>query len=130
MFIIFGNTNNFAEMKRTASYEKGDEIEENFEFTATNTTSNIVTLKVESYQKTGTVENEILGIGTGKQQAFKLAHNARPESLIVNGSSDFVYKEKTQTLLVTAQSGNEISVSYDWIAKSACLTALACSFNS
>ena len=130
MFIIFGNTNNFAEMKNTASYEKGDEIEENFEFTATDTTSNIVTLKVESYQKTGTIENEILGIGTGKQQAFKLAHNARPESLIVNGSSDFVYKEKTQTLLVTAQSGNEISVSYDWIAKSACLTALACSFNS
>ena len=117
-------------MTHTASYEKGNEIEENFEFTATDATSKIVTLKVENYQKSGSVGNEILGVGTGRQQAFKLAHNARPESLIVNGSSDFVYKEKTQTLLVTAQSGNEISVSYDWIAKSACLTALACSFNS
>ena len=130
MFIIFGNTNNFAEMRHTASYEKGDEIEENFEFTAAEATSNIVTLKVESYQKSGAIENEILGIGTGKQQAFKLAHNARPETLEIVGSGEWTYKEKTQTLLVTANVGNEISVSYNWIAKPACLTALACSFNS
>ena len=117
-------------MEHTASYEKGDEIEENFEFTATNTTSNIVTLKVENYQKSGSVGNEILGVGTGRQQAFKLAHNARPESLQVSGSSDWIYKEKTQTLIVTANVGNEISVSYDWIAKPACLTSFACSFNS
>ena len=32
MFIIFGNSNNFVEMKHTASYKKGDEIEENFEY--------------------------------------------------------------------------------------------------
>ena len=50
MFIIFGNTNNFAEMRHTASYEKGNEIEENFEFTAAEATSKIVTLKVENYQ--------------------------------------------------------------------------------
>ncbi len=46
MFIIFGHSNNFSEMTHTASYEKGDQIEENFEFTATETTSNIVTLKI------------------------------------------------------------------------------------
>ena len=130
MFIIFGNTNNFAEMTHTATYEVGGEVEENFEFTATDTTSNIVTVKVENYQKFGSVGNEILGTGTGRQQSFKLSHNARPESLIVNGSSDWIYKEKTNTLLVTAQNGNEVSVSYDWIAKPACLSALACSFNS
>ena len=128
MFIIFGNSNNFVEMKHTASYEKGDEIEENFEFTATETTSNVVTLKVENYQKSGATANEVLGVGTGRQQAFKLAHNARPETLQVSGSSEWTYKEKTQTLLVTANVGNEISVSYDWIAKPAYLTSLACSF--
>ena len=130
MFIIFGNSNNFSEMTHTASYEKGNEIEENFEFTATDATSKIVTLKVENYQKSGSVGNEILGDGTGRQQAFKLAHNARPETLQVSGGNEWTYKEKTQTLLVTANVGNEISVSYDWIAKPACLTALACSFNS
>lgn len=130
MFIIFGNSNNFSEMEHTSSYERDGKIEDNFEFTATNATSKIVTLKIENYQKSGKVENEILGEGTGKQQSFKLLHNARPESLIVNGSSDWIYKEKTQTLLVTASAGNEITVSYDWIAKPACLTELACSFNS
>jgi len=130
MFIIFGNSNNFSEMEHTASYEKGDEIEENFEFTATDATSKIVTLKVENYQKSGSVGNEILGVGTGKQQSFKLLHNARPETLQVSGGNEWKYKEKTQTLLVTANVGNEITVSYDWIAKPACLTSLACSFNS
>ena len=117
-------------MKHTASYEKGDEIEENFEFTATETTSNVVTLKVENYQKSGATANEVLGVGTGRQQAFKLAHNARPETLQVSGSSEWTYKEKTDTLLVTASNGSEIFVSYDWIGQTNCLTAFACTLNS
>ena len=76
-----------------------------------------MTLKVEIIQNSGTSEDVILGTGTGKQQAFKLEHHARPETLQVTGSDDWVYKEKTDTLLVTARSGNEIKVSYDWILK-------------
>ena len=89
-----------------------------------------MTLKIEIIQKSGTVTEELLGTGTGKQQAFKLAHHARPETLQVVGSNEWEFKEKTDTLLVTAKSGDDIYVSYDWIAKTTNLTALACVFNS
>lgn len=128
--VIFGNSKTFRDMTRNAVYERDGEIEEDFEFVVTDVTAKTATLKIEIIQQSGTVTEELLGKGTGKQQSFKLLHNARPESLIVNGSSDWIYKEKTQTLIVTASAGNEITVSYDWIAKPACLTELACSFNS
>ena len=130
MSIIFGTSNDFKDMSKTTSREKNNEVIEDYEYIATDTTSNIATLKVEINQQSGTVENEVLGSGTGKQQAFKLAHHARPETLQVSGSTNWTYKEKTDTLLVTANSGNAISVSYDWIGKSNYLTALACVFNS
>ena len=88
------------------------EIEDDFEYIAsTAPTSNVVTLKVEILQKSGTVENEVLGTGIGKQQAFKLAHHARPETLKVTGSDNWTFREKTDTLLVTARTDTEISVS-------------------
>ena len=117
-------------MEHTASCEKNDYIEEDFEFSAADTTAKTVTLKVEIIQQSGKVENEVLGTGTGKLQIFKLDHNARPETLEVIGSNDWTYKEKTNTLLITATTGTEIKISYEWIAKPACLTSLACSFNS
>ena len=128
--VLFGNSESFHTMTRNAIYERDGEIEEDFEFVATETTSTTATLKVEIIQKSGVVEGEVLGTGTGKQQAFKLAHHARPETLQVSGATEWTFKEKTDTLLVTARSGNEISVSYDWIAPTAYLTAMACVFNS
>ena len=129
--IILGASKNFADMTRIATRERGSEIEEEYEYAAIDsTTSKTVTLKIEIIQNSGTVEDVVLGTGTGKQQAFKLEHHARPETLQVSGSDDWIYKEKTDTLLVTARSGNEIKVSYDWIGKTNYLTALACIFNS
>ena len=130
-YVIFGESDNFKEMTLNATYDRGNEIEEDFEFVNTGgATSKIVTLKVEILQNSGTVTQELLGTGTGKQQAFKLAHHARTETLNVEGVTEWEFKEKTDTLLVTAQSGNSIYVSYDWIAKTTYLTALACVFNS
>ena len=111
-------------------YERDGEIEEDFEFVATDVTAKTATLKIEIIQQSGTVTEELLGKGTGKQQAFKLAHHARPETLQVTGATEWTFKEKTDTLLVTAKNGNDILVSYDWIAPTAHLTALACVFNS
>ena len=116
--IILGASKNFADMTCIATRERDGEVEEEYEYVASDsTTSKTVTLKVEIIQNSGTSEDVILGTGTGKQQAFKLEHHARPETLQVTGSDDWVYKEKTDTLLVTARSGNEIKVSYDWILK-------------
>lgn len=131
VYVLFGDAENFVEVPHIATYNRGIEVEEDFEYIAsTAPTSNVVTLKVEILQNSGTVENEILGTGIGKQQSFKLAHHARPETLKVTGSENWTFKEKTDTLIVTAQTGTEISVSYDWIAKTTYLTALACVFNS
>lgn len=129
--VILGNSKTFETMTRLSTRERNGEIEEDFEYVATDsTTAKTVTLKVEINQKTGTVTDAVLGTGTGKQQSFKLPHHARPETLQISGSDDWVYKEKTDTLLVTARSGTEIKVSYDWIGKTNYLTALACIFNS
>ena len=131
VYIIFGDSEKIELMPCVATYERENDIEEDYEFVAAESeTSKNVTLKIEIIQNSGKVTDEILGIGNGKQQAFKLAHHAKSETLQVVGSTDWIFKEKTDTLLVTAKSGNTIHVSYDWIAKTTYLTALACLFNS
>ena len=131
VYVLFGDAENFVEVPRVSTYNRSNEIEDDFEYIASSApTSNVVTPKVEILQKSGTVENEVLGTGIGKQQAFKLAHHARPETLKVTGSDNWTFREKTDTLLITARADTEISVSYDWIAPTTYLTALACVFNS
>lgn len=128
--VLFGDSENFEEMSRLSSFDRNGEIEEDFELVMSNgSTSKTATLKVEIIQNSGTVTDEPLGTGNGKQQAFKLAHNARPETLKVTGSSNWTFKEKTNTLIVVARTGDNIYASYDWIAKTTNLTALACVFN-
>lgn len=129
--VIFGNSTTSKNLSLISSYKRNDEIEDEYEFVATDgDTSETAVLKIEINQKSGTVTDELLGTGNGKQQAFKLAHHARPETLQVTGSTDWDFKENTDTLLVTARNGDEIFVSYDWIAETTYLTALACMFNS
>ena len=128
--IVFGTSDNFLNMTKTSTREKNGIVEEDYEYIVTDDTkSNTVMLKAEIDQQKGTVTGEVLGSGTGRQQVYKLAHNARPETIEVTGSTSWTYKEKTKTLFVTAESGNEVSISYDWIAETSYLTALACVFN-
>ncbi len=130
MSIVFGTSDSFIEMTRISTREKNGIVEEDYEYIVTDDTkSNTVMLKVEIDQQQGTVTGEVLGTGTGRQQVYKLPHNARVETIEVTGSTSWTYKEKTKTLFVTAESGNEVSISYDWIAKTSYLTALACVFN-
>lgn len=131
--VILGDSSTFKDMQHIATYDRGNEVEEDYEYVNVSTDSAVsstVTLKVEIIQNSGTVTNELLGVGNGKQQAFKLAHSAKAETLTVTGSSEWEFKDKTDTLLVTARADENIYVSYDWIAKTTYLTALACIFNS
>lgn len=131
VFVIFGDSESIKEVPHTSTYQRNGEVEEDFElFITDDDTSKTVTLKVEIIQNYGTVSDKFLGIGTGKQQAFKLEHHARPETLQIVGSNNWTFKEKTDTLLVTARTGDDIYVSYDWLDKTTYLTALACIFNS
>lgn len=131
MSINLGTSSTFEDMNRLATYDRNGEIEEEFEFIApSGTQATAVSIKIEIVQQSGTVTDEVLGTGTGKQQIFKLPHHAKAETLQVTGATDWIFKEKTDTLLVTANNGNEISVSYDWLAKTNYLTVLACTLNS
>ena len=130
--IVFGTSDEFQAMNRTSKRERNGIVEEDYEYIVTDDTkSNTVMLKVEIDQQQGTVTDEVLGTGTGKQQTFKLPHNARQESIQVTAGdeSTYYYKPKTKTLFVTAKTGEEIKISYDWIAETSYLTALACVFN-
>ena len=132
MSIVFGTSDDFKNMNCTLKREKNGIVEEDYEYIVTDDTkSNTVMLKVEIDQKQGTITDKVLGTGTGKQQIFKLEHNARPESIQIttDNESTYYYKPKTKTLFVTAKSGDEISISYDWIAETSYLTAFACVFN-
>ena len=129
--VIFGDSVSSKVVPFISTYERENDVEDEYELVITGEdTSKTAALKVEMIQKSGTVTDEHLGTGNGKQQSFKLAHHARPETLRVEGSKDWQFKEKTDTLLVTAANGNDIRVSYDWIAETPYLTALACIFNS
>ena len=131
VYVIFGNSESVKEIPHVSTYERNGEIEEDFElFITDDDTSKTVTLKVEIIQNSGKVTDKFLGVGTGKQQAFKLEHHAKQETIQIVGSSEWTFKEKTDTLLVTAKTGDEIYISYDWIAQTTNLTALACIFNS
>lgn len=131
MSINLGMSSEYKAMTNIATYERNGEVEEEFEFIApTDTQVTTVSVKIDFVQNSGTVTEEKLGEGTGRQQIFKLPHHAKAETIQVTGADEWIFKEKTDTLLVTASNGSEIFVSYDWIGQTNCLTAFACTLNS
>lgn len=88
------------------------------------------TLQVSITQKQGVVENELLGKGTGVLQSFRLPHHAKPETIVVaaNGA-EWLYREVTDTLLITAPIGEEIRISYEWAARTNYIESIVAIFN-
>ena len=93
-------------------------------------TGTVGTIKVELYQRTGKEKNVLLGIGTGSQESYKLAHHAKPETISVTpATATWRYKENTDILLVTAPAGESVYVSYSWAARTNYLESIGCIFN-
>ena len=82
-------------------------------------------IMVKIGRPTGTVENIVLGTGTGNKQLFVLKHYAKSESLVVNANS-FSYDENNKILSVVAPKGTTITASYDWIAESPEIYSMYC----
>ena len=137
-YIYNWSTEKFIEMEQDCVYPDPDDnniVDDQFDYIAVNDDDpkgSIGVLKVAINQLKGKVTKEVLGIGTGELQAFELAHHAKPETLKVTGASNenWKYRENTDTLLITANAGTEISVAYEWAAKTNYLNALGCIFNS
>ena len=89
------------------------------------------TVRVSLIQKTGKEKDVALGTGTGANQAFKLAHHAKFETIALKPASAKLvrFRENTDVLTVKANPGDDISVSYSWAARPNYLESIACIFN-
>ena len=126
----------FVEMVHDMMYPDADDnnlVDDQFDYIATNAgdpTGSVGTLRIEIKQNKGTVRDEVLGTGTGSLQAFVLAHHAKPETISVTpAGAEWTYREKTDTILVTAAAGAEIKASYDWAARTNYIESIGCIFN-
>lgn len=125
----------FVPMKHDTEYpDKNDNnlVDDQFDYVAGDgdPTGSVGTIKVLLEQKTGTVKNEALGIGTGTKQSFKLAHHAKAETIKVKpDSATWTFKDITDVLTVTAPINEPVTVSYEWAARTNYLESIACIFN-
>ena len=79
-------------------------------------TFTVSAVKFELDRPVGHVEQETIGVGTGKRQIIKLPHIAKKETIVCNGAWSYNYD--SQQLTVIAPDGEDIVISYDWIAES------------
>ena len=90
----------------------------------------VAVLEFSLKQLSGGISNEVLGIGTGKPQGFRLEHQAMPSSIAISPSTaTFEYKEKINTVIVTAGLGETIKISYNWKGKPFKVDSFAGIFN-
>lgn len=125
----------FVDMVHDTEYPDKDDntlVDDQFDYAAGegDPTGSVGTVRVTLIQHTGTVRNEALGTGTGNQQSFKLAHHAKAETIaVLPAEATWKFKDNTDVLLVTAPAGEQVSVSYDWAARTNYLESVACIFN-
>ena len=116
-----------------ADKDDNDLVDDQFNYTKTkdaDPSGAVSCIKISLNQLKGTVKDEALGTGTGALQSFKLAHNAKSETIVVAPSTaTWKYKESTKTLFVTAPNGAAVSASYKWAAETNYLESIACIWN-
>lgn len=78
-------------------------------------TYTVTAVKYSLVRPEGTVTNETIGVGTGKRQIIQLPHYAKTETIVCNGSWSYDYDSKRLTII--APEGEDIVISYDWIAE-------------
>ena len=76
----------------------------------------VTAIKYELIRPEGKVTNDVIGVGTGKRQIIQLPHFARKETIQCNGKWSYDYDSKRLTVI--APEGDNIVISYDWIAES------------
>lgn len=126
----------FVSMTHDTEYPDKDDnnlVDDQFDYMATrpgDPTGSVGTVRVSLRQGTGTITDEALGFGNGTQQSFKLAHHAKPETIVVQpADAVWKYRDNTDVLQVTAAEGAPISVSYKYAARTNYIESLACIFN-
>ena len=73
----------------------------------------ISAIKISVNRLSGRVENQVLGVGTGKPQKFQFEKRAKAENISCTGT--WAYDEDSRILAVTAPIDEEIKISYEWV---------------
>lgn len=108
-------------------------ISEQFDYESTSDdmpTGSVGTVRVIMTQLEGKETDVLLGTGTGKPVSYKLAHHARVGKIKVTPeNAAWRYKENTDYLTVTAAVGEEVKVTYEWVARPLALDSLIAVFD-
>lgn len=122
----------FVAMTKTGTYpdyKNSARASTQFEYSAT-TGGSVALLKLTLNQGSGTATNEIVTIGTGQSQGFKLAHQAIAGTIQVTPATvPWQYNDDQNVIVITAPSGTAVNVSYQWESKSLGVDSFACTFS-
>ena len=100
----------------TTEYSYTVPTHEGYEYTVTAIKYSLVRLE-------GKVTEETIGVGTGKRQMIELPHFAKKETIVCNGAWSYDYDRKLLTII--APEGEDIVISYDWIAETPTVYAIS-----
>lgn len=115
-----------------------DMVNDQFNYVAVEDTDpkgSVSAVRIDLIQKKGEVTGEAVGTGSGALQSYKLAHKAKIETLVIKAAgsplaqANWTYKDKTNTLFVTAPQGAAITADYDWAADPVYIDNFACIWN-
>lgn len=76
----------------------------------------VTAIKYHLIRPEGKVTNAVIGVGTGRRQIIRLPHYAKPDTIVCNVIWSYDYDSKCITVI--APEGDNIVISYDWIAES------------
>lgn len=130
-------TENFVDMTLDGTYPdrtNKEIVTDQFSYDANTSdrlpTGSVVTVRVLMKQNKGHLDNVALGKGTGQPISYKLAHHASVGKIkVFPATATWKYKENTSYLTVTAPAGEDVTVSYDWVANPFKLDSLVCVFD-
>lgn len=89
-----------------------------------------ISIRIKIQQNSGTVTNEVIGVGNDKPQGFKLPHHAIASTISVSPSTaTWTYKEDLDTVIITAADSDTIKISYDWKARPLKIDSMAVILN-
>lgn len=75
----------------------------------------VANVRMQLYRTSGSVDREVLGVGTGGVQMFVLRHAAKEETIECN--ADWSYNADSQIITCVAPRGTEIVAKYDWLGE-------------
>lgn len=86
----------------------------------------LANIRLRLFRPDGHVDRMSLGIANGQVQQFVLPHRAKQETIDVNG--DWSYDDDSQILTIVGTKGNELIISFDWLAETQTLYSWTAGF--